>query len=337
MDETSDSQTKEWENIFQAIGHPTMILDRDYRILLVNKATADTLSRSPDEIVGKFCHEVFHQSDEPACGCPLTSLIQSSKLETNEMLIEALGGTYLVSCTPILNDAGQLERVIHIATDVSARYRAEEELEAVLDIMAHDLRNRLQATLLGAEILGDTCRGTESLDAVEAIIDSVGSLGTLIEKVQSTRGFLNVPLSDVVLEDILMQAVKLLRYRHPQVQVNMRIEIQNAIVKADAFLENLFMNILENGVIHNPSKRKILWIHAVKGDLTYEISIADNGPGIPEHLIGTLFDSERRFGGIGITQSVRIAKKYGGKIKFSSRIEDGDQKGSEFTIHLPIL
>ncbi|MFW9918793.1 MAG: ATP-binding protein [Candidatus Thorarchaeota archaeon] len=335
MTKTHDVHVKEWENIFQAIGHPIMILDKDYRVLLVNKATVNTLNRPEEEMNGKFCHEIFHKSDEPACGCPLTALKDSLKLETNEMLIEALGGTYLVSCTPIYADDGTLDRVIHIATDVSARYRAEEELEAVLDIMAHDLRNRLQATLLGAEILGDTCSGAESLDAIEAIIDSVGSLGTIIEKVQSTRGFLNVPLHDVILEDVLMQAVKILRYRHPSVQVNLKIEIQNAIVRADAFLENLFINILENGVVHNPSKTKILWVHATKSGSLYEIAISDNGPGIPKHLIGTLFDSERRFGGIGITQSVRIAKKYGGRIKFKPRFEKEECRGSEFTICIP--
>jgi len=314
-----------------------MILDKEHRVLLVNKATIETLNLPEEEIVGKKCHEVFHKSDEPACGCPLSTLIESAQLETNEMLIEALAGTYLVSCTPVLNDVGELDRIIHIATDVSARYRAEEELEVVLDIMAHDLRNRLQATLLGAEILGDTCRGIESLDAVEAIIDSVGSLGTIIEKVQSTRGFLSVPLTETVLEDVLMHSVKILRYRYPSVQVNLTIEIQNAIVKADAFLENLFMNILENGIVHNPSKTKILWVHAYKIGSEYMISIADNGPGVPSHLIGTLFDSERRFGGIGITQSVRIAKKYGGKIKFKHRFESDTTKGSEFTIFIPSI
>ena len=112
---------------------------------MVNDATIETLRKSKDELIGKLCHEVFHNSGDPACGCPLETMLESGHLETNEMVVEALGGTFLVSCTPVTNDDGELERIIHIATDISARYRAEEELEAVLDIMAHDLRNRLQA------------------------------------------------------------------------------------------------------------------------------------------------------------------------------------------------
>ena len=132
----------EWESIFQAIGHPTIILDKDHKILMVNRATTAMLKKSSEEIIGKYCYEVFHESDEPACGCPLESLLESGNLETNEMVIETFGSTYLVSCTPDVNEDGELERIIHIATDISARYRAEEELEAVLDIMGHDLRNR---------------------------------------------------------------------------------------------------------------------------------------------------------------------------------------------------
>ncbi len=324
-----------WENIFQAIGHPTMILDKDHRILEVNDATVKAVEKPKEELIGKYCYEVFHSSTEPACGCPLKSLTDSGKLETNDMLIEALGGMFLVSCTPILDDNGQIERVIHIATDVTARYRAEEEVEAILDIMAHDLRNRLQATLLGAEILRDICRNKTSEAAVAVILDSISSLSTIIEKVHSTKGFLNMPLEDVYLEDTLMHAVKILRFRFPDVQVNLRIEIQNALIKADPFLENLFLNILENAIIHNHSIKKVVWIHATPNDDLYTVHIIDNGSGIPAHVIGSLFDTSRRFGGIGIAQSIRIVKKYGGVIKFKPKLGETEMSGAKFTIILP--
>ncbi len=44
------------------------------------------------------------------------------------MEIPAFGGTCLVSCTPVMDEAGNLERVIHIATDITALKRAEQAL-----------------------------------------------------------------------------------------------------------------------------------------------------------------------------------------------------------------
>ncbi|MHA2424529.1 MAG: ATP-binding protein, partial [Candidatus Thorarchaeota archaeon] len=331
MADTNDvGDNQEWESIFQAIGHPTMILDRDHKILMINKATSKMLKKSPKEIIGKFCHEVFHESGEPACGCPMGTLLESGELETNEMVVEALGTTFLVSCTPDFDDHGELARIIHIATDISARYRAEEELEAVLDIMGHDLRNRLQAALLGAEILGDTCRTPDSVDAIDVIIGSVGALGDIIEKVQATRGFLNVPLSETSLDEVTMQAVKILKYRHPNTIVNMDIAVSGAMVMADTFLENLLLNLFENGIIHNTSQKKQLWITLKEDKEGYLVTVADNGPGIPSHIRGSLFDPERRFGGVGIHQSVRIAKKYGGRIALANRNPKDPSDGTEF-------
>ena len=37
------------------------------------------------------------------------------------MELEVLDGRYLVSCTPIFDDEGRLEKVIHIATDITER------------------------------------------------------------------------------------------------------------------------------------------------------------------------------------------------------------------------
>ena len=45
---------REWEEIFQAIGHPTVIIDARHRILSVNRATLKALGiQNEDVIKGK--------------------------------------------------------------------------------------------------------------------------------------------------------------------------------------------------------------------------------------------------------------------------------------------
>lgn len=116
---------EEWENIFQAIGHPTLILDPDHKIITANLATIKATGMSTAELVGKKCWEIFHRTNQPPSGCPCEKMMRSGHLETVEMEIEALGGIFLVSCTPVLDAAGKLEKVIHIATDITERKRAE--------------------------------------------------------------------------------------------------------------------------------------------------------------------------------------------------------------------
>ena len=119
---------REWESIFQAIGHPTLILDGNHRLIHANTATEKATGKPEKELMGKTCYEIFHNTDEPPEGCPFEKMTTSRHLETIEMKIEALGGTFLVSCTPMLDKEGRIEKVIHIATDIADRKEAEDAL-----------------------------------------------------------------------------------------------------------------------------------------------------------------------------------------------------------------
>lgn len=129
-EEALEQARKEWEEIFQAIGHPTIILDPDYSIQGANQATLDTLGMSGAEILHKKCYEIFHRRDDrPAPGCPLEKMSQSGRWETVEMEIDALDGVFLVSCTPIFDCQGRLKKIFHLATDITSCKRAEAELQ----------------------------------------------------------------------------------------------------------------------------------------------------------------------------------------------------------------
>ena len=63
----------------------------------------------------------FMGSAQPPKDCPYEKVISTGRFETCEMTFEALAGTFLVSYTPLLDPEGRVEKVIHIATDISAR------------------------------------------------------------------------------------------------------------------------------------------------------------------------------------------------------------------------
>jgi len=119
---------KEWEEIFQAIGHATIIVDTDHTIIAVNRAAVKAVGKSEKEIIGKKYYEVFHGAGQPPTGCPMEKLLASGSTETVKMEMEALGGVFLVFCTPILDEQSNPQGIIHIATDITARKRAEDAL-----------------------------------------------------------------------------------------------------------------------------------------------------------------------------------------------------------------
>lgn len=124
-------QEIDWKDFFQAINHPVLILDTGHRILAANTAAEKYMGSSSDKIVGKHCYELIHDinSKEPPFCCPLEKLIKEGNSETVEMEMEIFGGYALVSCTPILDEKGNLDKIIHITTDITRRKNSEDSLK----------------------------------------------------------------------------------------------------------------------------------------------------------------------------------------------------------------
>lgn len=119
---------KEWDEIFQAIGDPTLIIDSDFTILQVNDATKKAMKNPETDLVGKKCYEVFHRTDQHHKDCPLAGIKAGERADMGEIEIAALNGSYIVSCTPIYNRDGELEKVIHILIDITSRVQSEQSL-----------------------------------------------------------------------------------------------------------------------------------------------------------------------------------------------------------------
>ncbi|WP_292421465.1 PAS domain S-box protein, partial [Methanoregula sp.] len=127
-----------------------------------------------EDLIRKYCWEIFHGpgTTRPPEGCPFETMLRSCHHETSEMEVELFGGTYLVSCTPVFDETGKLDRVIHIATDITDRKQAEEELRRRND----ELRASYEQIAAAEE---------ELRDQVEMLAESEKALRQQEEKIRS--------------------------------------------------------------------------------------------------------------------------------------------------------
>jgi len=90
-----------------------------------------------------------------------------------------------------------------------------------------------------------------------------------------------------------------------------------------------------NAIEHNPKDEKAVWVNLTEGEKGYIISIADNGSGIPDPVKSSLFDTSRRFGGLGLHTAHYICEKYNGRIEVHDRVVGDPSQGAEFRIWIP--
>jgi len=120
--------------ILNAISTPVMILDSFQRIQESNDAVLFDIKKSHPDIITLPCYTVFHgpEATGPPDNCPFIRAMKMKKAETAEMKIETHGRIYQISCTPVLNDEGEVEKVIHAGTDITRIKYLESEQEALL-------------------------------------------------------------------------------------------------------------------------------------------------------------------------------------------------------------
>lgn len=123
---------REWNGIFQGIAQSAIVLDADLRIITANKATYDLFGLPEGELEGQHYSQVFPPDEKMGTPGPVERVLISRKHETHEIFHSKLNKTFLVSCTPVLSDSGEIERIIHLSTDITDHKKAEEEKSRLL-------------------------------------------------------------------------------------------------------------------------------------------------------------------------------------------------------------
>lgn len=107
----------------------------------------------------------------------------------------------------------------------------------------------------------------------------------------------------------------------------------NCFVRGDKALSSVFDNIISNAIIHGNTGR--IDIEILSRNDKCEISIADNGTGIPDEVKSRVFDEGYTYGKTAHTGfGLYIAKKTVERLKGSIRVEDNVPSGAKFIIEL---
>ncbi len=123
--ETQEAK-KRLDLLFETVQNGIITLDRNYRVLSVNKYVVDLLHKPAEEIVGKSAIEVFHEKGLicPHCVAKLT-------FETGDynVITQSRGANYAeLSSYPIKDENGEVVETVVLIQDITDKVLYQEEI-----------------------------------------------------------------------------------------------------------------------------------------------------------------------------------------------------------------
>ena len=252
------------------------------------------------------------------------------------------------------DEIGILARDLSAMTDeLNARMKATASFAA--DV-SHELKNPLTSLRSAVETMARLDDKAQQDKLMQIILDDVGRLNRLISDI-SAASRLDADLSEAEYETIDLgdlirnfvnsrrltldgQSKIALQFQTPKTPVMARVVVDRLV----QVLDNLFVNATS----FSPDGGVIVLSLQRKGDDAV-VTMADDGPGIPENKRDTIFNrfySERpegetfgRHSGLGLSISRQIIEALGGKITANNRKRrrGAFKTGAEMVITLPIV
>jgi PAS domain S-box-containing protein len=127
---------REWTETFDAMSDGVSIQNHDFVILNANKSLAGLLGRDKEDIVGRKCYTLLHCQNNPIDDCPLDRCKITQKEECAEVFEPSLGKWLAVSTSPVMDEQGNIQKIIHTVRDITERKRAEREREMTVEFLA---------------------------------------------------------------------------------------------------------------------------------------------------------------------------------------------------------
>ncbi len=225
--------------------------------------------------------------------------------------------------------ADQAERLAELGTFTSA--------------IAHEVRNPLG--VLSAYVRMLSVEGVDE-EMIDEMREQIERASEFLDELLAYGRPRELELRMVDVADLVELAMSSARQALEDVagEVDAAIELDDAsVIEADqAQLNQVFVILFENALLalEETEKPRIRVSGALVGD-ALELTVEDNGPGLPEELEATLFepfvtgrkrDGKRTGTGLGLAIARRIVERHGGAISARRSEELG---GARFDIALP--
>lgn len=207
--------------------------------------------------------------------------------------------------------------------------REAEQLRLLLGTASHDLRNPLSVLRAGLETLtlhGDRLPDGQAERIAELAVRQAVRMETMIDGLLTLHSTDEAPPSDIVdVCDLVTEAVDAARLGNEGTAIELSggFPCDEVPITGDRdALARMLTNLLSNAATHGGGR---VWVSLTVTDDRACVSVADDGPGLPDDsALDTGERADRRGGhGLGLVIAQRVALLHGGSITHHDRGHGG--------------
>ncbi len=343
------------DRVIATIPSALLVLDRNLKVLSVNRQFTKAFGGDADEMQGKDLGEVL-PSDKLRAAAEMSNAENSVEELTLELKdVQGSERAYALTVT-----GETREFLLCVLADVTERIRAEgmekqlqsqllqsEKLSALGELVsgvAHELNNPLAIISGYSELmLEDDDMPDQAKELIQEISKSSYRCKKIVENLLAFARQHKPERESCDINNIVNDALQL---RAHQLRVDNIKQIEELdkvpYTVADPYqLQQVFFNIINNAYQAMKGFRKdgnSLTVRTGVVDEMIRVEIRDNGPGMPEEVRSKIFDPffttkpKGEGTGLGLSITYGIIEEHGGKI----RVESEAGAGTAFIIDLPI-
>ena len=347
-----------YQLILEDLSTSVLLLSSDLELQYINPAAENLLDVSGNRVVGTAISNVMHETEESlqALNNVIAFNNPFSKRRTKITLTNDKTITVDYTVTPIASSSGTallmeiqpLDRLLRIAREEASVF-SNQANKTLIRGLAHEIKNPLGGIRGAAQLLARQLPEQDK-EYTQVIIEEADRLRNLVDRMLGPNNLPN--MGPISIHEVL-ERVRLLVEVESQKPIHFIRDYDPSIPEVTADRELLIqaiLNIVRNAMeslerCDDPSLNpeitlrtrtlRQFTIGTTRNRLTCLIEVIDNGPGINEKLIDSIFYpmiSGRANGtGLGLPLSRSIINQHHGSIECDSR-----PGHTRFSIHLPI-
>jgi signal transduction histidine kinase len=326
----------ELESILQQVNDGVMLVDREHKVLMVNRAMRKAFSLGSRDPVGRPVQDVIPNRE-------LHELLRKPPAETAHIEIKSPAGRSYDVRLSLIAGIGTAISLLDITNLIELDHLRKDFVNTV----SHDLRSPLTAILGYVELIERAGPvNPQQAEFIKRVKTSVHTTTELIDDLLDL-GRVEVGLIDelapVDMPAIVQASLDALQGQIENKQLTVKLAVPQdvpAVLGSHTQLGQVAANLIGNAVKYTPAGGEVrVLLRREQNQLI--LHVADSGPGIPLEEQGKIFDRFYRATnalpsipgtGLGLAIVKTIVENHRGRIWVDSKVGEG----SIFTVVLPL-